>query len=88
METDQTGIHLDQLEDTLKDRVVCERYIQAIQQCPYLFKGKTVATLYSGSGFLTLLCCRAGAKHVYDIGEHDYDNEEIVKCLLRDNGYT
>jgi hypothetical protein len=74
MQTNQTGVHLDQLEDVLKDRVVCERYIQAIQHCPFLFEGKTVAALYSGFGFLTLLCCQAGAKHVYDIGEDDHDN--------------
>lgn len=44
--------------------------------------------LYSGLGFLTLLCCEAGAKHVYDLDEEDFNNEEIVRRSVRDNGYN
>jgi hypothetical protein len=62
-----SSVHLDSFEDILKDRVACEHYIQAIQHCPFLFENKTVISLYSGFGFLTLLCCQAGARHVFDI---------------------
>lgn len=83
-----SSIHLDSFEDILKDRVSCEHYIKAIQHCPYLFEGKTVICLYSGFGFLTLLCCQAGAKHVYDIETHNDQSEEITRRVVADNKFS
>lgn len=83
-----SSIHLDSFEDILKDRVSCEHYIRAIQHCPFLFEGKTVVALYSGFGFLTLLCCRAGAKHVFDIETPSDQSEEIVRRVVADNNFS
>ena len=69
----------------VQDRVRTGAYDRFIRENSHLFQGKRVLDVGCGTGILSLMCARAGAKQVVSV-----DNAKIIdkaKRIARDNGF-
>ena len=57
----------------LKDTARTDAYRDFIYDNKHLFEGKVVLDVGCGTGILSMMCARAGAKHVYAV-----DNSDII----------
>jgi protein arginine N-methyltransferase 1 len=67
----------------LHDKVRCESYKNAIEA---IVKGKTVLDVGAGTGFLSVIAAKAGARHVYAV--ECSEMAEYAKQFINDNGCT
>ena len=77
----RTSIH----RDMIMDRVRTEAYRRAIMHNKHLLKDKIVLDVGCGTGILTLLAAKAGAKKVYGVDMSDFSylaGQNVLK-----NGY-
>lgn len=77
---EQSEVH----ELMLKDSVRTNAYRDFIYNNKNLFKGKVVLDVGCGTGILSMMCAKAGAKKVFAV-----DNSKIVEKAVRnifDNG--
>ena len=68
----------------LKDTVRTGAYRDFIYENKHLFKDKIVLDVGCGTGILSMMCAKAGAKAVYAV-----DNSEIIekaRLIIWDNG--
>ncbi len=70
---------------TMIDPVRAPAYADAIDEV--VGAGDVVVELGSGTGFFTILACRAGAKHVYAI-ESDRASISLAKQLIKKEGFA
>ena len=75
------GVHLSMISD----RVRVNSYIDAIEKNKIDFKDKVVADIGAGSGILSILAIKYGAKKVYAI-EGNYNTIPLLKEMLSENG--
>ena len=76
---------LDIHETMIKDRVRTGAYNKFIHDNRDFFEGKLVLDVGCGTGILSLMCARAGARRVVAV-----DNARIIesaKEIAKDNGY-
>lgn len=62
-------LHLDGIEEYLRDKSVCATYLALIEESKALFNNKEILILYSGFGFLALTVAKTQAKHIHVICE-------------------
>lgn len=68
----------------IKDRPRMEAYARAVQRAEKDIRGKVVVDVGCGTGILSLLCARAGARKVYAIEASDM--AEYAEQIVRQNG--
>lgn len=72
-------VHKLMLDDTVRN----EAYRAAICDNPNIFAGKTVLDVGTGTGFLAILCAKAGASRVYAIEASDM--AELATVTVHEN---
>uniref|UniRef100_A0A6P6Y7H2 type I protein arginine methyltransferase n=1 Tax=Dermatophagoides pteronyssinus TaxID=6956 RepID=A0A6P6Y7H2_DERPT len=67
--------HVSIHEEMLKDKTRTQTYIQAVMENKHLFKDAVVLDVGAGTGILSLLAAKAGARHVYAV---EYSNSALL----------
>ena len=73
-------------EDMLKDKIRTDAYRDFIYDNKHLFRDKVVLDVGCGTGILSMMCAKAGAKEVYAV-----DNSDIIekaRLIIWDNGLS
>ena len=85
--TARTYLHHEAIhEDMIKDRIRTDAYRDFIYDNKNLFKEKIVLDVGCGTGILSMMCAKAGAKAVYAV-----DNSQIIekaRMIIWDNGLS
>lgn len=76
------GIHEEMLKDTVRTR----SYQAAIMRNGHLFKGAVVLDVGCGTGILSMMAAKAGAKKVYAVDMSSIAKQ--AKQIVADNGLS
>ena len=74
-------------DEMLRDGVRCEAYAEAIAACRGVISGGVVVDVGAGSGVLSCLCARAGARKVYAI-EASAPSAKLCREVVEANGLS
>ena len=79
-------LHTKALLDVSSLQVRTEGYRRAIEDNCHLFRGKTIMDVGCGTGILSLMACRAGAKRVYAVDASLWP-ASVAERVVSENGF-